>query len=106
MKKQRSRMLYLRRDKDIVLKAVIAEINKSVVRPEPGFMRRDEWTRKWKVSPSQTNIYIKTALKAGVMVMKRFRVLVAHGRVRLIDHFAPAPGLKHKKTCPPRQTKL
>lgn len=81
------RMAY-RRAKDEILAAVISEINKSAVKPDPGFLKRDDWAKRWKMTTSQANIYLKKALASGILVTRRFRV-ITNGRLRVLDHFGP-----------------
>lgn len=81
------RMAY-RRAKDEILAAVISEINKSAVRPDPGFFKRDDWAMRWNMTNSQATIYLKKALSCGILIKRRFRV-ITNGRLRLLDHFGP-----------------
>jgi len=94
-----SRMAY-RRKADPVLSAVIAEINKSAVKPDPGFLKRDDWAERWQMTNSQARIYIERALKSGILVMRRFRVMT-NGRLRVLDHF----GLPEQKNCHKRKAR-
>lgn len=82
-----SRMAY-RRAKDEILAAVISEINKSAVRPDPGFLKRDDWAKRWNMTTSQARIYLEKAVASGILVVRRFRV-ITNGRLRLLDHFGP-----------------
>ena len=50
MKKPR-RLLYGRTDLDDVLKSVLAQIHKTVEKPDRGFLTRGQWAEKWKMSP-------------------------------------------------------
>ena len=76
------------RKTDPILAAVLAEINKSAVRPDPGFMKRDDWAKQWKLTTSQAAIYLARAVKSGILEVRRFRV-ITNGRLRLLDHFGP-----------------
>ena len=91
MTKSRKRMLYTRVGKDPVLLAVMAEINRSAVKPPKGFLTRDQWAAKWKLKAGHTaSIYIKKALDLGVLVKARYRVLIGKtGRLRTLDHYGP-----------------
>lgn len=90
-----TRMAY-RRKADPVLSAVIAEINKSAVKPDPGFMKRDDWAKRWKMTTSQAAIYIARALKSGILVRRRFRV-ITKGRLRALDHFGPPNKIRQRR---------
>ena len=87
-KMKATRMAY-RRATDPVLCAVLAEINKSAVKPDPGFLKREDWAERWNMTTSQAKIYITRALKSGILVKRRFRV-ITNGRLRLLDHFGPS----------------
>lgn len=93
------RMAY-RRDKDPVLSAVFAEINNSAVKPDPGFLKRDDWAERWQMTASQASIYIAQALRSGILVRRRFRV-ITNGRLRVLDHF----GLPEQKNCHKRKAR-
>lgn len=96
-----SRMAY-RRKADPVLSAVIAEINKSAVKPDPGFFKRDDWAKRWNMTTSQAAIYISRALESGILITRRFRV-ITNGRLRVLDHFGPPAQAKMKKPCRARK---
>jgi len=89
----RKRMLYTRVGNDPILLAVMAEINRSAVKPPKGFLTRDQWAAKWQVKASHTaGMYIAKALKMGVLVKARYRILTGKGgRLRAIDHYGPPP---------------
>lgn len=94
MSKKGNRLLYTRVGDDPVLKAVMADINKTAVKPDPGFLTREQWQHKWKLGAAHTaSIYIERALKIGVLVRKPFRI-VTKNRLRLVDHFGPPPRRK------------
>jgi len=82
-----SRMAY-RRNADAILSAVLAEINKSAVKPDPGFLKREDWCKKWKLSQAQGRIYLTKAVKLNILEIRRFRV-ITKGRLRLLDHYGP-----------------
>jgi Fic family protein len=86
-------MLYTRVGNDPVLLAVMAEINRSAVKPPKGYLTRDQWAAKWKLKAGHTaSIYIKKALDLGVLVKARYRVLIGKtGRLRTLDHYGPPP---------------
>tara|TARA_R110000868_G_scaffold369065_2_gene632300 strand:+ start:55 stop:345 length:291 start_codon:yes stop_codon:yes gene_type:complete len=87
----KKKMLYARTNNDPVLLAVMAEINKSAVKPPKGFLTRDQWAVKWGVKAAHTaSIYIKKAVKLGVLVKARYRILTGTGgRLRAVDHYGP-----------------
>lgn len=89
----KKKMLYARTNNDPVLLAVMAEINKSAVKPPKGFLTRDQWAVKWGVKAAHTaSIYIKKAVKLGVLVKARYRILTGTGgRLRAVDHYGPPP---------------
>lgn len=90
-----SRMAY-RRNTDPILSAVIAEINKSAVKPDPGFLRREDWAKRWKLTESQARIYLCHALKSGILITRRFRV-ITNGRLRMMDHYGPPDRARHRR---------
>lgn len=85
---KRRRLLYARRDLDDVLKSVLAQIHKTVERPDPGFLTRGQWSQKWKMSPAVTERYLRVAVKSGLLVEREFRV-ITRGRLRVMSHFGP-----------------
>ena len=91
MAKSKKRMLYTRVGNDPVLLAVMAEINRSAVKPPKGYLTRDQWAAKWKLKAGHTaSIYIKKALDLGVLVKARYRILIGKsGRIRTVDHYGP-----------------
>jgi Fic family protein len=93
MAKSRKRMLYTRVGNDPVLLAVMAEINRSAVKPPKGFLTRDQWAAKWKLKAGHTaSIYIAKALKIGALVKARYRILIGKsGRLRTVEHYGPPP---------------
>jgi hypothetical protein len=94
------RMAYNRKT-DPVLSAVIAEINKSAVKPDPGFLKRDDWAERWQMANAQASIYLRRAVASGILVVRRFRV-ITNGRLRVLDHFGP-PEQKHCRKPRKRQ---
>ena len=91
------KMAYRRKLTDPVLAAVIAEINMSAVKPDPGFMKMDDWAERWQMTNSQASIYIKRAVASGILVVRRYRV-ITNGRLRVLDHYGMiTPKQKH---CP------
>ena len=95
-----SRMAY-RRKTDPILAAVWAEINKSAVKPDPGFLKRDDWAVRWNMANAQASIYLRRAVASGILVTRRFRV-ITNGRLRVLDHFGP-PEQKHCRKPRKRQ---
>jgi hypothetical protein len=93
MAKCKKKMLYTRVGNDPVLLAVMAEINKSAVKPPKGFLTRDQWAAKWKLKAGHTAmIYIRKALSIGALVKARYRVHIGKsGRLRTLDHYGPPP---------------
>ena len=93
----KNKMMYARVGNDPILLAVMAEINKSAVKPPKGFLTRDQWAVKWGVKAAHTaSIYINKAVKMGVLVKARYRILTGNGgRLRAVDHYGP-PATKRK----------
>jgi Fic family protein len=91
MTASRQKMLYTRVGNDPVLLAVMAEINRSAVKPPKGYLTRDQWAAKWKLKSGHTaSIYLAQALKIGVLVKARYRILIGDsGRLRTVDHYGP-----------------
>jgi hypothetical protein len=91
MPKSRKKMLYTRVGNDPVLLAVMAEINRSAVKPPKGFLTRDQWAAKWKLKAGHTaSVYIKKAMSIGALVKARYRILIGKtGRLRAVDHYGP-----------------
>jgi Fic family protein len=87
----KKKMMYARAGKDPILLAVMAEINKSAVKPPKGFLTRDQWATKWGVKAAHTaSVYINKAVKLGVLVKARYRILTGTGgRLRAVDHYGP-----------------
>lgn len=92
----KARRMAYRRKTDPVLAAVLAEINQSAVTPDPGFLKRDDWAKRWKMTNSQASIYLKRAIDSGILVVRRFRV-ITNGRLRLLDHFGPPDKNRHRR---------
>jgi Fic family protein len=91
MPKSRKKMLYTRVGNDPVLLAVMAEINRSAVKPPKGYLTRDQWAAKWKLKAGHTaSIYIKKAMDIGALVKARYRILIGKSnRLRAVDHYGP-----------------
>ena len=91
MPKSRRKMLYTRVGNDPVLLAVMAEINRSAVKPPKGYLTRDQWAAKWKLKAGHTaSIYIKKAMDIGALVKARYRILIGKSkRLRAVDHYGP-----------------
>lgn len=92
----KARRMAYRRKTDPILSAVIAEINKSAVKPDPGFLKRDDWAKKWDMTTSQAKIYLEKAVASKLLVVRRFRV-ITNGRLRLLDHFGPPDCVRHRR---------
>ena len=96
MSRKGAKLLYNRIGNDSVLRAVLADINKTAVKPDPGFLTREQWAKKWAMGSNHTaSVYLERALKIGVVVKKRFRI-VTKGRLRLVDHFGPPDKAKRR----------
>jgi hypothetical protein len=96
MSSRGQKLLYSRVGNDPVLKAVMADIHMKAVQPDKGFLTREQWATKWNLAANhQASLYVDRAVKIGVLVKKRFRV-ITKGRMRLLDHFGPPPATKRK----------
>ena len=97
MSKRGQKLLYTRFGSDPVLKAVMADIHMQAVLPDKGFLTREQWATKWNLAANhQASLYVDRAVKIGVLVKKRFRV-ITKGRMRLLDHFGPPPPATKRK---------
>lgn len=95
MSRRGQKLLYSRVGADPVLKAVMADIHMKAVQPDKGFLTRAQWAAKWNLGANhQAGLYVDRAVKIGVLVKKRFRV-ITKGRMRVLDHFGP-PATKRK----------
>lgn len=93
MSKKGTKLLYSRAVSEPILRAVLADINKSAQKPEPGFRTREQWATLWRIAPNNADRYIQHAMKMGKLVRREYRV-VTKSRLRLMAHFGP-PG-RHK----------
>ena len=94
MSSRGKKLLYTRMGNDPVLIAVMADIHKTAVEPDKGFMTREQWAKKWGLAANhQAALYVDRAIKIGILVKKQFRV-ITKGRLRLLDHFGPPPKRK------------
>jgi hypothetical protein len=89
--KNKKKQLYARANLDPILKAVLSEIHKNAEKPADGFLTRQQWMKKWGFRcQAHTGNYIDKAIKMGLLVERRYRVLTK-GRIVLMDHYGP-PG--------------
>jgi len=86
------RMAYLRAKSDPILLAVISEINKTAVKPDPGFLKVEDWAERWQMTPGRATDYIKRAVSSGILVVRKFRV-ITKGRLRVLTHYG-VPDIK------------
>lgn len=94
MSRKGKKLLYTRFGSDPVLRAVMADIHMQAVQPDKGFLTREQWAKKWGLAANhQASLYVDRAVKIGILVKKRFRV-ITKGRMRLLDHFGPPPSRK------------
>lgn len=77
--------------KDEVLRAVLAEIHKSVQKPDKGFLTIRQWAERWGYKNVQAGRIILRAVKVGILIRKDFRVCT-RGRVRVMGHYGLAKG--------------
>jgi hypothetical protein len=89
MSRKGKKLLYTRFGADPVLRAVMADIHRQAVKPDKGFLTREQWAAKWGLAANhQASLYVDRAVKIGILVKKQFRV-ITKGRMRLLDHFGP-----------------
>lgn len=79
------------KSKDPVLKAVLAEIHKSVQKPDAGFLTIEQWAERWGYAHVQTSRLIQVAIKSNILERRNYRIST-HNRVRMMAHY----GLKSK----------
>ena len=91
MSRKGTKLLYSRAVSEPILRAVLADINKSAQKPDPGFRTRKQWAKLWGIGNSaHADKYIRHAIGMGKLVRRDFRV-VTKSRLRLMAHFGP-PG--------------
>jgi hypothetical protein len=90
MSKKGTKLLYSRTVSEPILRAVLADINKSAQMPDKGFLTREQWAKLWKIAPNNAERYIRHAMKIGKLEHRDFRV-VTKTRLRKMAHFGP-PG--------------
>ena len=88
MSRKGTKLLYSRTVSDPILKAVLADINKSAQTPDPGFRTREGWAKLWGIASNNAERYIQHGVKIGKLVRRDFRV-VTKTRLRLMAHFGP-----------------
>ncbi len=88
MSKKGTKLLYARTVNEPILKAVLADINKSAQTPDPGFRTREGWAKVWGIASNNAERYIRHAITMGKLVRRDFRV-VTKTRLRLMAHFGP-----------------
>ncbi|MFZ9979869.1 MAG: hypothetical protein ACO3HN_07965 [Opitutales bacterium] len=94
MSRKGTKLLYKRTVDDPILRAVLADINKSAQTPPPGFRTREQWAKHWRIGNSaHADKYIQRAIKIGKLVRRDYRV-VTKTRLRLMAHFGPPSKLK------------
>jgi len=93
MSRKGTKLLYSRTVSEPILRAVLADINKSAQTPDKGFLTREQWAKLWKIAPNNAERYIRHAMKMGKLVQRDFRV-VTKTRLRKMAHFGPPPKRK------------
>jgi hypothetical protein len=89
--KNKRKMLHARASLDPILAAVLSEIHKTAEKPGPGFLTRQQWMKKWGFKcHAHTGKYIEKAIKMGLLISRKYRVLSC-GRLVLLEHYGP-PG--------------
>lgn len=82
--------------KDEILRAVLAEIHRSVQKPDKGFLTIAGWGKKWGYAHVQTSRLVAIAVKAGLLERRDFRICTS-GRVRLMAHYGKPAKRTHKR---------
>ena len=77
--------------KDAVLRAVLAEIHKTVQKPDKGFLTIRQWAERWGYKNVQAGRIILRAVSVGILQRKNFRVCT-NGRVRVMGHYGLVTG--------------
>jgi hypothetical protein len=73
MSSKGKKLLYTRVGSDPILRAVMADINMSAVKPDKGFLTCEQWSKKWKLAAGhQARIYI-LKLDALMALLTRYR---------------------------------
>ena len=83
---------------DTLLRAVLAEINKSAVKPEPGYLRIEDWAKRWDIVRTSAKIYINKGLASGLIEKKMLQAYLQ--KSPLTDYRAT---LKRNKIAPPKR---
>ena len=77
--------------KDEVLRAVLAEIHKSVQKPDKGFLTIRQWAERWGYKNVQAGRIILRAVSVGILERRNFRVCTS-SRVRVMAHYGLVKG--------------
>ena len=93
MSKKGTKLLYARTVSDPILKAVLADINKSAQKPDTGYLTREGWAKLWGIASNNAERYIRHAITMGKLERRDYRV-VTKSRLRLMAHFGPPPKRK------------
>jgi len=88
MSRKGTKLLYSRAVSEPILRAVLADINKSAQKPDAGFRTREQWAPLWGIASNNAERYIRHAMKMGKLVQRDFRV-VTKTRLRKMAHFGP-----------------
>jgi hypothetical protein len=88
MSRKGTKLLYSRAVSEPILRAVLADINKSAQKPDAGFRTREQWATLWGIASNNAERYIRHAMKMGKLIQRDFRV-VTKTRLRKMAHFGP-----------------
>ena len=67
---------------------IIARLNqKSCDKVEKDFFPRDEWAKRWNIEAAFTNKRLSKLVAAGIMEIKKFRVITPSGKTYPTPHY-------------------
>jgi len=80
---------------DETLQAIVSELQNQAETPPPGFLTRDEWSKRWKLKRTATARYLEDGVKTGVLVVVHLRRDLG-AYVRRVPHWGLASKAKRK----------
>ena len=85
---------------DPILLAVMREIHKTAEKPAKGFYTVEDWAKRWGRKHSQARLYVRKAIRLGIMVKQFFRISTRKRSTYnpiLVAHYGPTPKKKPRK---------